>query len=235
MFLKSITPQKKKSKIMESAIDSLNKRRRETSQSLIDSIKEAKEKNAEAKKKIKEINKELSEVEEQFKKAKSDFLELSDEDQLDRAVEIQQLENRIGSLTRNRNSLSGIIPSNEKHIEEWLKRLDKLRKEEFEARQKLALKQEAKIAQSQGHDAVVKLIQRRFLQPLEELDKLTVEEAKEDEEWLAKTEKFFKTYGLPFPNKVVDVFPGSETKDFPEDLFESVRGKLNAVKAIQRR
>lgn len=219
---------------MESALDSLNKRRRDTSQNLIDSIKKAKDKNIESKKQIKEINKELSEVEEQLEKAKSDFLELSDEDQLDRAVEIQRLGNKINSLRRERNKLNQIILGNEKHIEECLTRLDNLRKEEFEARQALAAKHEAKIAQEAGHEAIVKLIQRRFIEPLKELDKSAVEEAKADSEWLVNAEKFFHQYGLPFPQKVMRAFPGSKTNDFPEELFESVRGKLNAVRAMQR-
>lgn len=217
---------------MVSAIDSLNKKTRQVSAGLVASIKEAREKNVKGKQQIKEISKELTAAQKEFETTKAGFLELTDEEQFDRAVEIQRLENRLEHLSRTKNRLNHIIPRNEAYIEECLEKLDDLRKTEFEGRQELARKKEAQIAQSQGHEAVVKLIEKRFITPFEELDKFTVEEAKEDPQWLTKAEKLFHEFGLPFPNRAMKAFPGSETKDFPADLFESVRVKLSAVRAL---
>lgn len=214
-------------------MESLNKRRRETTEQLIEWIQKAKEKITKAKERIKEINKELSEAKEHLDNLRAEFLELSDEQQLDKVVDIEQAEGRVNSLTNEKTSLEKTIFGNNHNIEGWLERLDELRQKEYEAREQLAYKKEAQIAQSQGHNAVVKLIERRFIRPLEEWDKFTVEELKDNPKVIAAIEQWFHNYGLPFPSKAMKVFPGSETKDFPKDLFESVRGKLNAVKALK--
>ena len=169
-----------------------------------------------------------------LEKAQADFLDLTDEEQRDIVVDLAHKKAYVKSLSTEKQRLANLIFKNERSIERWLRDLDVLKREEYESRVRDASKEEAKIAATISHDAVVKVIQRRFIKPLEELDKFSVEELRNRPEAVRKTEMLFRLCGLPFPNKAVKIFPGSRPEDFPKDLFESVRAKLNAVKAMQR-